>query len=164
MLCPHDLTKGGLKLRGSKAPRRTVAIKKAGKQIQLAQLVSILAWKRWNSSCDSSCNSYILLKVWENAFSQVFHYIILRSAIMGSWISKYFTSCLGRLCPIAYQRHNTWTADGKPHQEDQGTQTGPLHHRHTFCIQSKWIHVVLLTRGMLIGHRSMARQIWNYVI
>jgi hypothetical protein len=46
MLCPFGLTKEDLKLWGPKAPHRTVATKKIGKQTQLAQRVASLVWKR----------------------------------------------------------------------------------------------------------------------
>jgi hypothetical protein len=46
MLCPYGLTKRDLKFQGSKAPPRTVAIKKIGIQTQLAQRAARLAWKR----------------------------------------------------------------------------------------------------------------------
>jgi hypothetical protein len=43
---PIGLTKGKLKIMDCKAPRRTVATKKVGKQTQLAQRVASHTWKR----------------------------------------------------------------------------------------------------------------------
>jgi hypothetical protein len=46
LLCPYGITKGDLKLLRSKAPSRTIATKRVGKQTQLAQRVASLACKR----------------------------------------------------------------------------------------------------------------------
>jgi hypothetical protein len=46
MICPYDLMKADLKLQSSKAPSRTIAKKKVGKQTQLAKRVASLASKR----------------------------------------------------------------------------------------------------------------------
>jgi hypothetical protein len=46
MLRPYGLTEGDLKLRGFKALRQTIAIKKVGKQTQIVQLMASLARER----------------------------------------------------------------------------------------------------------------------
>jgi hypothetical protein len=60
VLCPYVITKRDLKLQNSKTPSRTITMKKVGKQIQLAQHVARLCFKRPTRSFDK-CNRPLLL-------------------------------------------------------------------------------------------------------
>jgi hypothetical protein len=46
VLCPYSTTKGDLERQNSKVPRRTIAMKRAGKQTQFGQRVTRLFCKR----------------------------------------------------------------------------------------------------------------------
>jgi hypothetical protein len=59
VLCPYGITKGDLKLQNSKAPSRTIAMKKVGKQTQLAHHVTRLYFKRPTRRFDK-CSRHLM--------------------------------------------------------------------------------------------------------